>query len=421
MKQAFFLFVNCVFISAVINAQENKIFPGVVPNEKPNQELSAAMHRMYDRWNPHEDRDNELYSNFKYSKLTGFDYPVSTSRRDPSKVIKIDGTYYVWYTKRSTIIAPSGPNAATDKIPSADWDLCDIWYATSKNGFDWDEKGVAIERPEKGIYGWRSVATPDILIWKGKYYLYYQGFNEIPFKDGDKAAATIAEASSPDGPWERSDRVIVDFGDKDDWDANAIHDPYPLIYNGKIYMYYKGSPGKGGREGTLIRAQGLAIADDPYGPYTKSPLNPVINSGHETGLFPYKGGIAAIISLDGPEKNTIQFAPDGINFNYMSMIQMPPIAPGPFVPDAFADNKDGRGITWGLMHMDAYTPEGIKYTKLARFDCDLSLDINREKFKKNNLRLNEDTYLQKSVKLYYSLKKEILKDQKTLDKNTIQN
>ena len=65
MKQAFFLFVNFVFISVVINAQENKVFPGVVPSEKPNQELSAAMHRMYDRWNPHEDRDNELYSNFK--------------------------------------------------------------------------------------------------------------------------------------------------------------------------------------------------------------------------------------------------------------------------------------------------------------------------------------------------------------------
>ena len=42
------------------------------------------------------DRGNELYSNFKYSRLDGFSYENNTSRRDPSKVLKIDGTYYVW-------------------------------------------------------------------------------------------------------------------------------------------------------------------------------------------------------------------------------------------------------------------------------------------------------------------------------------
>lgn len=407
--------------SAIAQAKNTNVFPGEVPNEKPNIALSAAMHRMYDRWNPHEDRANELYSNFKYSRLTGFDYPMSTSRRDPSKVLKINGTYYVWYTKRSTTQHPSGAEAATDKIPSADWDLCEIWYATSTNGFDWKEEAVAVKRPKNGIYGWRSVATPDILVWKNKYYLYYQGFNEIPFKNGDRAAVTIAESNSPHGPWKRADRVIVDFGAPEDWDSNAIHDPYPLVYKGKIYMYYKGSPGKGGREGTLVRAQGVAIADNPYGPYKKSPRNPVINSGHETGLFPYKKGIAAIISLDGPEKNTIQFAPDGIQFDYVSMIQMPPIAPGPFVPDAFSNTQDGRGITWGLMHMDAYTQEGIKYTKLARFDCDLSQDVDYQWLKRNNLRLNEDTYLQESVALPKWQRNLIIKAQDTLDKNTVKN
>ena len=28
---------------------------------------------------------------------------------------------------------------------------------------------------------------------------------------------------------------MVDFGGPEDWDANAIHDPYPIIYNGKIH------------------------------------------------------------------------------------------------------------------------------------------------------------------------------------------
>ncbi|MGB2129105.1 MAG: glycoside hydrolase family 117 protein [Flavicella sp.] len=420
------IFIIVFFLAVFLNfekiqgQQTTAAFPAVVPLEKPNIPLSAAMHRMYDQWNPHEDRGNELYSNFKYSRLSGFEYVKSTSRRDPSKVIKIQGTYYVWYTKRSTKEHPTGPKKATDNIPSYDWDLCEIWYATSTNGFDWQEQGVAIKRPSYPNYGHRSVATPDILIWEDKYYLYYQGFNEIPGKNRtDRAAVTVAEATSPKGPWKAIGKVIVDFGKPGDWDSNAIHDPYPLIYKGKIYMYYKGAPGKGGKDGTLIRAQGVAIADHPYGPFKKSPLNPVINSGHETALFPFKDGIAAIISLDGPEKNTIQYAKDGINFEYKSMIQVPPIAPGPFVSDAFADNGNGRGITWGLMHMDAYTKEGVKYTKLARFDCDLSLDVDLPSFKKNNLRLNEETYFQKSTALPPYMKKSILKQQQNQDKNTL--
>ena len=64
-------------------------------------------------------------------------------------------------------------------MPSTDWDLAEIWYATSKDGFRWEEQGLAIPRPPRPQIGWRSVATPDILRWKGKYYLYYQGFLEM--------------------------------------------------------------------------------------------------------------------------------------------------------------------------------------------------------------------------------------------------
>lgn len=400
--------------------EENPGFPAVMPLEKPDRPLSAAIERLYDQWHPHEDRGNELYSNFKYSRLSGFDQVDSTSRRDPSKVVKIDGTYYVWYTKRQTRQHPAGPDKATDTIPSADWDLAEIWYATSTNGFDWQEEGVAITRPAKGRYGWRSVATPDILIWQGKYYLYYQGFNAIPFKQGDRAAATVAEADTPRGPWRPLGKVVVDFGAPDEWDGNAIHDPYPLVYRGKIYLYYKGQPFRSSdRESLINRAQGVAIADHPFGPFVKSPQNPVTNSGHETGYFPWKEGIATILSLDGPEKNTLQYAPDGINFEVQSVLVIPPVAPGPFVPDAFADNGDGRGITWGLLHIYARTEDGHRYTKLARFDCDLSLDVDRPEFKRNYLRFDEATHFQGAVALHPPIKQKILAEQKTVDENTI--
>jgi len=382
--------------------------PAEIPLAKPTgRPISTAVARLYDVWNPHEDRANELFSNFKYSPLKGFSYEGNVSRRDPSKVLKIDGTYYVWYTHRKTVAGPSGAKKATDTIPSFDWDLGEIWYARSTDGFTWTERGVAVKRLPKPQYGWRSVSTPDVLAWKGKYYLYYQGFNEIPGLKGDRAAATVAEANSPDGPWRPLGKVVVDFGAPGEWDANAIHDPYPLVYKGKIYLYYKGSPGKGGRDGTLVRAQGVAIADHPLGPFRKHRANPVLNSGHETGLWPWKGGIAGIVSLDGPEKNTVQYAPDGVNFRPVSFLQVPPIAPGPFVPDAFADNGDGRGITWGLCHMNPRSDWPNTRSVLARFDCDLSRDVDRPFFKRNNIRFTEATYFQKRLALPEGMRKSL--------------
>jgi len=123
----------------------NKAFPAKLPLEKPtDRKLSAVMERLYDVWNPHEDRGNEFFSNFKYSRLEAFSRKPNVSRRDPTKVIRINGTYYVWYTSRRTEAPPSGPKKATDTIPSRDWDLADIWYATSKDGFGWKEQGPAV-------------------------------------------------------------------------------------------------------------------------------------------------------------------------------------------------------------------------------------------------------------------------------------
>ncbi len=425
MKKTIPVFLLCLMVACVAPEQEKNeplevegAFPAIMPEEKPDRPLSAAMERLYDRWNPHEDRGNELYSNFKYSRISGFPSESGISRRDPSKILKIDGTYHVWYTRRSTPM-PVGPQQATDLLPSYDWDLAEIWHATSVDGFNWEEAGVAISRPSKGEYGWRSVSTPDILMYGDKYYLYYQGFNEIPGLKGDRAAATVAEADHPDGPWRPMGKVLVDFGKEGEWDYNAIHDPYPLVYKGKIYLYYKGETGMFGRNGSMVRAQGVAIADHPLGPFTKSIYNPVLTSGHETCLFPFREGVAAIVSLDGPEKNTLQWSPDGINFDFMSMLQVCQVAPGPFVPDAFADNGNGRGITWGLAHINPDASGPVQQSILIRFDCDLSLDVDRPVFKHNNLRFTEETYFQQRLTLQETLKKEILQGQEATDGNTI--
>lgn len=406
------------------DSKKPRAFPGMMPQTKPtDRPLSAATERVYDMWTLKQDPGNPFYTNFMYSRVTGIgkdESELSVSRRDPSKVLKIGDTYYVWYTRRITEHVPVGMrhhDQANEEIPAVDWDLADICYATSKDGFDWVEQGIAVPRAPKGTYGDRSLSTPDILVWKGRYYLYYQCFT-TKWRAHDCVGVSMAHADSPDGPWTRMDKPIVPQGVPGEWDSCAIHDPYPLVYKGQVWLYYKGSPFEK-VSGGLLRAQGVAIADQPEGPFIKSELNPVTNSGHETMYWSYKGGIATLLILDGPEKDTIQFAPDGLNFQPMAHVQLSPVAPGPFCPDAFADNGDGRGITWGLSHI---TPPGggsRMGCHIIRFDCDLSRDQHRPEFKRSNLHFSEETFFQRVARLPEDWRERILAEQADFDKPTI--
>lgn len=382
MRKLFLISALCLAIASCGNSpkKETKNFPYVMPKEKPDFQLSKSMNNVYDRYGAATPQANELYTQFKYTQLEGLDNrnnDGTITRRDPSRIVKVGDTYYVWYTLRNTKSICKGADLANDTIPSADWDLSDIGYATSKDGFTWTEQGVAVARPAKPNPGWRSVSTPDVLVWKGKYYLYYQAFSEISGKRGDDCPVACSWADSPDGPWHATNEVVVPNGPEGTWDQFSIHDPQPIVYKGKIYLYYKSDYNM---KSDWIRSQGLAISDNPLGPFVKYEHNPVISSGHETELFRFKEGIAAILAKDGHEANTIQYSPDGINFDIASIVEMPPIAAGIYDPDAFTDTEYARGITWGLSHLNAWGPTR---SFLLRFDCDLSLDINDPIMKKN--------------------------------------
>ncbi|MEM7654857.1 MAG: family 43 glycosylhydrolase [Bacteroidota bacterium] len=373
-------------------------FPWNLPQEKPDRPMSKAMERLYDEYRVPQPEENELYSNFAYTKLSGFDYnggDGTISRRDPSKVLFENGKYYVWYTKRESTIPPQGPEKCNDTIPSSDWDLADLWYATSVDGFHWEEEGIAVARPAPPAPGWRAVTTPDVLKFKGKFYLYFQSFLEASGKKGDHCPVSVAYADAPDGPWTLTHEIVIPNGPPGSWDQYAIHDPYPLVYNGKIYLYYKSVFGE---RPDFMLAQGLAIADDPLGPFEKHPLNPVLNSGHETALFPFEEGIAALVIRNGHESNTIQYSPDGVHFSIASVSTLLPIAAGPFVPDAFTSNGNGRGITWGLSHFfNAAGTWKKNHSQMARFDCELSLDVDDPFFKSTQLILPPDVYYTKGM------------------------
>ncbi|GAF03402.1 beta-xylosidase [Saccharicrinis fermentans DSM 9555 = JCM 21142] len=322
--------------------------------------LSAASKRAL-KWPTY---GNEWFIRFSEQPLKGdLAYEEGVVRRDPSAIIQHHDRYYVWYTKSTGPTQGFEGDIEKDKV--FPWDRSDIWYATSLDGITWKEEGLAIPRGKKGQYDDRSVFTVEIMQWEGMYYLCYQTIKS-PYTHRTKNQVGLAWSDSPDGPWTKSKEPILSPADNGEWlpgkknrfevikkgdfDSHKVHDPCIIPFQGKFYLYYKGERmGEemyfGGRE---IR-HGVAIADNPKGPYIKSSYNPISNSGHEICVWKYNGGIASLITTDGPEKNTIQWSPDGINFEIMSSI---PSAPHAIGLNRTVDNeKDPTEVMrWGLTH-----------------------------------------------------------------------
>ncbi len=305
-------------------------------------------------------------------------YEEGVVRRDPSAMIKHDGKYYVWYSKSTGKTDGFAGDIENDKV--FPWDRCDIWYATSEDGWTWKEEGMAVPRGEKGSYDDRSVFTVEIMEHEGMYYLCYQTVKS-PYNVRVKNQVGLAWSNSPDGPWTKSEEPILSPADngvwkgteqnrflvekKGDFDSHKVHDPCIIPYKGKFYLYYKGEQmGEaitfGGRQ---IR-HGVAIADNPKGPYVKSPYNPISNSGHEICVWPYNGGIASLITTDGPEKNTIQWAEDGINFEIMSVIPGVNAHAIGLNRTADVEKEPTEILRWGLSHIY----NSYDYQSIMRFE-----------------------------------------------------
>ena len=405
------------------------------PDEaRPPGRVSKAMGRVYATYGVYKDAQSDFFSAFRYSRLAGIGKEAGVTRRDPSKVIQVGGTYYVWYTRRQTEEVWRGIRYASQTRPAWDWDMAEIWYATSRDGFHWEERGPALLRGAPGTFDDRSVFTPDILVHAGRYFLYYQVLQGV-WADRSIHQIGMAWAESPAGPWTKAPAPILrpgwrgsfdgeadsadaiqSFGE---WDSHKLHDPFALIYRGQIWLYYKGVRFGRSYRHDLGIGWGAAIADAPEGPFVKAPLNPLTNSGHETFLYPFREGIAAITSHEGPEKNTVQFAPDGLNFEVVGKVSAPPVAAGPFVPDAFSDSGDGRGIEWGLAHIQHGHEGRLANGYLVRFDCSLSRDRQRADFYRAwNYRFPESTYFSKDFRLGEQEKAEALQLMARVDVDT---
>ncbi|RKR14565.1 glycosyl hydrolase family 43 [Maribacter vaceletii] len=369
-------------------------------NKKSEKYESASYKRFRENKVVYE-KYNEFNTQFTFKKIEGFDFEKGVERYYPSSIIKKDSTYFMWYSKPKLNTKVVGPNNANDSLRAFHWDLCDIWYATSSDGFKWEEQGAAVSRGKVGNYDHRSVFNPEILFANGKYYLAYQAAKSIKDARWSKLFITSGDftpnvigmsvADSPNGPWKALDEPILQPGSQKEWDAEVIHEPTFFVKGGQYFLYYKShgrlpwttniSPGEYNKEHADIPlSTGVAIANNPEGPYVKSKYNPVLMGGHGSMVWPYRNGVCATLP-EGPERNSILFAEDGINFYPVIQGLTIPKGGGTYRPGKFTDVnvEPGQGITWGISH------KLFPYYHFVRFECNLSLENGNKVREKHNM------------------------------------
>lgn len=258
-------------------------------------------------------------------------------RRDPSDVIRVGDTYYVWYTKvfRDTPGFPGG------------W-CGTISYASSKDGYAWTEQGQALDKGLGEAWDSAGAYTCNIMAYKGKYYLAYTAMKAPFSRANSQAAIGLAVADSPDGSWKKVEHnpVIRPSETANAPDGFLCDDSVFMVRNDKIWLYYKGYcgaeknglPVRGSKKTFLL----AATADQPEGPYVKIPT--VLHAGHEAALWKDVDSVGSLCTSHGPAR--YYSSQDGIHFKSMNPIT-PLKAVGLYRAD-FEEGCNGARATWGI-------------------------------------------------------------------------
>ncbi|MEO9511846.1 MAG: family 43 glycosylhydrolase [Flavobacteriaceae bacterium] len=295
--------------------------------------------------------------NFTYQEVTGIGKDSLYNRRDNSDIIKVDDTYYIWYSRMDS------------PITSGYW--ATIWYATSKDeGYTWEEQGMALGLGKESTFDNHSVFTPNILVYMGKYYLYYTGVKPTPGHVGnefegnsttDITAIGLAVADSPDGPFVRVENnpVLEISAIAADFDSFRIDDASLLVRDKKIWLFYKGRSFIDGKEGPKRTKMNVAYANHPEGPFKKHD-GYLLDKSHEVLIWQKDGGVASLASIN----TTINFAKDGEHYTVVhDSLKKIPKAPGLYRPHLEHGNSDAAIPGWGISMIQK---KGLAY--LVRFE-----------------------------------------------------
>lgn len=152
--------------------------------------------------------------------------------------------------------------------PAGSWDQnIKTYRLTSPNGINWTLNPINAVF-ERSASGWdkKSIETPDVVYYRGKYHLFYTGY---PVAFDDAFAYRIGHASSFDGiTWTRETVSTPLLGPSDPtnltplltFDQWVVAEPGAVVFNDKIYLYFAAS-GSNDEVNSTADVIGLSIYD----------------------------------------------------------------------------------------------------------------------------------------------------------------
>ena len=193
-----------------------------------------------------------------------------------------------------------------------------VWAAVSDDGVHWTEVGEARDKGQADAWDNFGVITPYMVPWEGKFYLFYTASHE---KAGEAWAVR----------GENNKRHIgVAVADEPQGPYKRIKDT-PVLSPGvegewdsylvdDTHILYRNQKFwlyyKGGDKNVTVDTTkwGVAVSDCLTGPYVKYGNNPFLDSGHTVCVWKQGCGVVALVDTAGPQKNTMQYSEDGLHF-----------------------------------------------------------------------------------------------------------
>lgn len=115
-----------------------------------------------------------------------------------------------------------------------------IKYAESKDGINWDRKGIVCIDFKSDVEA--GIARPFVLKEEGIYKMWYSYRSAVNYRSDKSASYRIGYAESKDGiNWKRKDEEVGIDVSEDGWDSEMIAYPYVYEQNGRKYMFYNGN------------------------------------------------------------------------------------------------------------------------------------------------------------------------------------
>lgn len=224
------------------------------------------------------EQDSAIIKTYPGDKISSF----AQKLKPVGRILESEG-YYVW------CCAPIYDEEGKVHVFYSRWDAkykmggwinnCEIAHAVAdkpEGPYIYVETVLA---PRPGYFDATTCHNPHIQYINGMYYLFYMGNS-----DGSVYTKRIGLAKSKSlyGPWERSDKPILEADEKGAWDdCNTTNPAFLQQDNGEAWLYYKSWNESEYRNQTgAIRANrkyGLAIADRIDGEYKRYENNPIVD------------------------------------------------------------------------------------------------------------------------------------------------